>query len=246
MTIGQGPLDNLDLYSSRTTVNMFNSTVTSASMFAEATTVAIADIGSNARTVTVATGASSPSAFTFGGSAASNTFKIQSTTGGTVNLATDVTTGIVNIATSVTTGTVNVATGGASTINLGNTSATTRVGVLNVANQNYTGSSQTADITSAAATVIDQFPAATFRSGKYVLQVTCTAGTDANTYQVSEVLLIHNGTTSTLTDYGVIKTGTNELVTYTTDISGGNVRLLAQARTGQTVTVRVVRSLNTL
>ena len=244
MTIGQGPLANLDLYSSRSTVNMFNSTVATASMFAEATTLAIADLGTTARTITIATGASDASTLTFGGAAATNTFKIQSTAGGTVNLTTDVTTGIVNIATSVTTGTVNIATGGASTINLGDTSATTRVGTLNVGNQNYTSASQTASITSAAATVIDTFAAATFRSGKYVLQVTCTAGSDVNNYQVSEVLMIHNGTVSTLTDYGVIKTGSNELVTYTTDINGGNVRLLAQARAGQTVTVRVVRSLN--
>lgn len=243
MTIGQSNLSTLDIYSSRSIANLFNASVTTGSMFGEATSLSLAHITSNAVNVNIATGSLNPSTLTFGSLASENTFKISSETTGTVNLSTDVTTGTVNIATSVTTGTVNVATSGGSTINLGDTTATTRVGTLNIANLNYNSTSATTDITSAAATVIDTFPAATFRSGKYVLQVTCTAGSDANTYQVSEVLLIHDGTTSTIVDYGVVKTGSNELVTYTTDISGANVRLLAQARTGQTVTVKLLKSL---
>jgi hypothetical protein len=247
MTIGQGNLNTLDLYSTRSTANLFNSSVSTASMFGESTSLSLAHITSSSVNVNIATGSLNPSTLTFGSSGSTeNTFKLASDATGTANITTDVTTGVVNIATSVITGTVNVATSGASTINLGNTSSTVRVGTLNVANQNYTSTSETTNITSAAATVIDTFAANTFRSGKYTLQVTCTAGTDVNTYQVSEVLVIHNGTTSTLTDYGVIKTGANELVTYTTDISGGNVRILAQARSGQTVTVKLVKSLLTV
>jgi hypothetical protein len=48
-----------------------------------------------------------------------------------------------------------------------------------------------------------------------------------------------------MTDYAVIRTG-NNLVTFTADINGGNVRLLAAATTGNTVKVRVVRYLNTI
>jgi hypothetical protein len=49
-----------------------------------------------------------------------------------------------------------------------------------------------------------------------------------------------------MTDYGVVKTGANNLVTFTSDISSGNVRLLAQATAGNTIKVRVVRTLNTI
>jgi len=41
----------------------------------------------------------------------------------------------------------------------------------------------------------------------------------------------------------VIKTGSNELITFTCDISGGNVRLIGQATTGNTVKVRPNRTL---
>jgi hypothetical protein len=57
--------------------------------------------------------------------------------------------------------------------------------------------------------------------------------------------MIHDGTTATLTDYAVIRTG-NNLVTFTADVSGGNARLLATATAGNTIRVRVVRYLNTI
>jgi hypothetical protein len=103
----------------------------------------------------------------------------------------------------------------------------------------------TTGIVSSAATAIDSWSTSVYRSGKYTLQVTCTSGTDNATYQTSEILLIHNGTVSTLTDYAVISTG-NNIVTFTTDISGGNVRLLAQATTGNTITVKLTRTIQTL
>jgi hypothetical protein len=90
---------------------------------------------------------------------------------------------------------------------------------------------------------VDSWDYATYRSAKYQVQVTCTASTGANlnTYQVSEILVIHNGTTATMTEYGVARTGAAELATFTVDISGANARLLATAPAGDTIKVKVHR-----
>lgn len=100
---------------------IFNTNTTNLSIGGAATTLALANTGTAARTVNIATTATGgASTLTFGGAVSGNTLKIASTTAGTANLTTDVTTGTVNIFTSVTTGTVNIATGaGASTTNIG-------------------------------------------------------------------------------------------------------------------------------
>ena len=118
------------------------------------------------------------------------------------------------------------------------------VGTTLTVNHSITATAETTGITTV--TAVDTFAASTYRSAKYVLQVTCTSGTLVNTYQVSEVLVIHDGTTATLVDYGVVRTGASDIATFTTDISGGNVRMLATASAGQTVKVKVLRTAITL
>jgi hypothetical protein len=243
--IGQSASTTLDLVTPMTTANVFNTSATTVNFAGAATTLTLANTSTGAKTVNIGTASTGTTTVNIGGAVDGNIVEINSTSGGTVTLRSDVTTGTVNLFSGTTTGTTNIATGGAGTINLGDTSATTRVGVLNIANRVYNGTGETTGITDAAATVVDTWSAATYRSGKYVLQVTCTSGTDINQYQVSEILMLHNGTTATLTDYAVIRTG-NNLVTFTTDVSGGNVRLLAQSTTGNTIRVRVVRQLNTI
>jgi len=245
LTIGQSASTTLDLVTAMTTANVLNTGATTVNFAGNATTLAIANTSTGAKTVNIGTASTGTTTVNIGGAVDGNIIEVNSTAAGTVTLRSDVTTGTVNLFAGTTTGTTNIATGGAGTINLGDTSATTRVGVLNIANRVYQGTSETASITDAAATAVDTWSAATYRSGKYVLQVTCTAGGSINQYQVSEILMIHNGTTATLTDYAVIRTNGN-LVTFTTDISGGNVRLLAQATAGNTIKVRVVRTLNTI
>lgn len=119
---------------------------------------------------------------------------------------------------------------------------TTFTGDVQMNGDLYVNGTSTSGITNASAVSVKSFALATYRSAKFVLQVTCTAGTDVGAYQVSEVLVIHNGTTATMTDYGVVKTG-NSLVTFTADCNtatNGLVRILAQATTGNTITVRAV------
>lgn len=74
--------------------------------------------------------------------------------------------------------------------------------------------------TNTANQVLDLFSTSNFRSVKYLVQV--TSGTD---YQVSEVMLLHNGTNSFITEYGLVTTNSS-LMVYDSDISSGNVRLL--------------------
>jgi len=74
--------------------------------------------------------------------------------------------------------------------------------------------------TTTADQVADTFQAAAYRTAKYLVQM--TAGTD---YHTTEVVIIHDGTNTYMTEYGTIFTNTS-LGTVDSDISGGNVRLL--------------------
>ena len=81
-------------------------------------------------------------------------------------------------------------------------------------------SSTTELTTTTADQVTDKFQAAAYRTAKYLVQF--TAGTD---YHTTEVLLIHDGTSAYITEYGTIFTNAS-LGTIDADISGGYVRLL--------------------
>jgi Phage tail fibre repeat len=74
--------------------------------------------------------------------------------------------------------------------------------------------------TNSANQVLDIFSTTEYRSVKYQIQV--TSSTD---YQISEVILIHNGTNSYLTEYGLVTTN-GTLMSYDTEIVSGNTRLL--------------------
>ena len=95
----------------------------------------------------------------------------------------------------------------------------------------------TTSTTATTQVAIDTFAAATFRSARYTIQV--TNSTDS-TYHLTEVLLIHDGTTPQITEYGTIFTGSAE-ATFDADISSGNVRLLATPATTDSMTFKVVR-----
>jgi hypothetical protein len=103
-------------------------------------------------------------------------------------------------------------------------------------------------ITSATAILIKSFSSTVYRSAKFIFQVTCTAstGSNLNTYQVAEVLVIHNGTNAYMVEYGDISTTASGgmLATFTCDVNSGNVRMFAQAAYAtDTISVRVISSL---
>lgn len=89
--------------------------------------------------------------------------------------------------------------------------------------------------TNTANQVVDSFSATAFRCVKYLIQVT-----SGSSYQVSELLSIHDGTDVYLTEYGSIATG-SELASFDSDISSGSVRLLVDPVNSAT-TIKVTRT----
>ena len=102
------------------------------------------------------------------------------------------------------------------------------VGIVTARSGVYFGSptvsaiiTNSATTTTESQTSIDSFSASTYRSAKYQIQI--TRGSE---YQVTEISIVHDGSDSYGTEYATLKTG-EILSTFSTDISGGNVRLLA-------------------
>lgn len=71
-------------------------------------------------------------------------------------------------------------------------------------------------------TVVDSFPTARYRSAKYTMRVNSDGG-----YQAVEVLLVHDSINSYVTVYGSLSTVGTDIITLSTNISSGNVQLLA-------------------
>jgi hypothetical protein len=82
-----------------------------------------------------------------------------------------------------------------------------------------TGTVQTT-IETTALTAIDNFLSATYRSARYLVQIS-----QGSSYQVSEISVIHDGTTAYSTEYSVLETS-GELGILSTDVNAGSVRLL--------------------
>ena len=95
-------------------------------------------------------------------------------------------------------------------------------------NSNVNLNSEATTLATTTKTQVASFATVSFRSGKLIVQA---YDTFTNEVQVSELLVAHNGTTASATEYGVVFTGANPLVVYDVDISAGNVRLLAQRTT---------------
>lgn len=81
--------------------------------------------------------------------------------------------------------------------------------------------SQTATTTSTTQTAIATYVAADYTA----MELTIVAD-DSTDRTITKLLVVHNGTTASATQYGEVNTNA-ALATYDVDISGGNVRLLA-------------------
>jgi hypothetical protein len=104
---------------------------------------------------------------------------------------------------------------------------------------------QTAETTTLATvteTLVASFVAATYGSGKFVIQAKNTVSGEV---QVSELLVVHNGTTASATEYGVIHTGAAPLATYDVDVSAGNVRILATGASANNTVYKITENLIT-
>lgn len=104
-------------------------------------------------------------------------------------------------------------------------------GATNIANRSVIQ----ANVATLTITAVDTWAIATYRSAKYLIQIT-----QGSNYQLSEILVLHNGTTTTMNEYGVLETNSS-LATFTSDISGGNVRLLVTMSSATAATINITK-----
>jgi hypothetical protein len=86
-------------------------------------------------------------------------------------------------------------------------------------------------------TSIKNISATDFRSVRYTVQVTNI--TDS-TYHLTEILVIHDGTTPSITEYGTIFTGAAPEATFDADIASGQLRLLVTPASADSRSFKVV------
>lgn len=96
------------------------------------------------------------------------------------------------------------------------------------------GVKENTTVSSTSPTTIATFATASFRSAKARIQIT-----QGSSYQVAEVLLIHDGTTVTLVEMASVATGSN-LGSFSGTISGGDVLLRVTMVSATSATIRVV------
>lgn len=98
--------------------------------------------------------------------------------------------------------------------------------------------SEVTGVTSASSVLIDSFSRLVYRSAEYTYTATVTSGTTH--YVTGRILVLHNGSSAYNTQFAIISTNSSDdLVDFTTDVSGNNVRLLAQATAGNTVKIKI-------
>jgi hypothetical protein len=78
-------------------------------------------------------------------------------------------------------------------------------------------------------TTFDSFDYATYRTAKYIVSVSDFAGSK---YQSAELIVNHNGTTASVSPYGIISTNGTNFVTFAASISGSNVIVQANSTSG--------------
>jgi hypothetical protein len=84
-------------------------------------------------------------------------------------------------------------------------------------------------------TPIDYFFANTYSSAEYTITSTIR---NTNIREVAKILAVHNGTTPTISTYGVICTAGNTLTNFTANIVSGNLILYGNTTNSNTI-VRV-------
>lgn len=107
-------------------------------------------------------------------------------------------------------------------------------------NSNVNLNSEAATVASTTQTQVASFAVASFRSAKLMAQIYDSVTGEV---QISELLIAHNGTTASATEYGVVYTGSAALVSFDVDISGSNVRLLATRTTANSTQYKISETL---
>jgi hypothetical protein len=101
-------------------------------------------------------------------------------------------------------------------------------------------SADSATTTSTTETAVASFAVASYSSAKFTVQA---KDTTTGEVQISELLVVHDGSTASATEYGNIFTGSSAIASYNVDINSGNVRLLATSATANNTTYKVSKTL---
>lgn len=112
-------------------------------------------------------------------------------------------------------------------------------GAITIANT-VAQSTEATTLATTTKTQVASFPVATFRSGKLIAQAYDSVTGEV---QISELLVAHNGTTASSTEYGVVHTGSSAIVLYDVDISAGNVRLMATRTSANSTQYKISETL---
>ena len=83
---------------------------------------------------------------------------------------------------------------------------------------------------------VDSFSATDYRSAKYQVQIT-----RGSIYQSTEISVIHDGTSTYMTQYGTLRTDVN-LATFSSAIISNTVRLLATPTSASSTVFKIVRT----
>lgn len=86
-----------------------------------------------------------------------------------------------------------------------------------------TGSNLLVTTTPAA---IDSMAISRVRSAKYLIQAI-----GDGQHQVSEILMLHDGSAANITEYGAVFTGAAPIVLFSADVTGGDMRLKCMSLT---------------
>lgn len=139
-------------------------------------------------------------------------------------------------AVAITGGTINATTIGATTPSTG--AFTSLVATSQTINSVAAKAASSTAVTTTTATAIDSWPTASFRSAKYVIQVTDTTN---SAYEVIEMLIVHDGTNVHAVTYGDVFTSAASLGTFDATISTGTLTLTFAAVAATSKTVKVSR-----
>jgi hypothetical protein len=115
------------------------------------------------------------------------------------------------------------------------------VAIDNTLTVNSTFTSMAKSITNSGllANTVDSFSAVSYRSGEYLVQVSNTTN-----FQSSKILILHDGTTASITEYGILSS--NGLMgTLTASAAAGSVNLNFTASSAGVMTIKIVRDLIT-
>ena len=82
---------------------------------------------------------------------------------------------------------------------------------------------------------LDTFAKADYRAARYIVAIT-----EGSKYHSTEIMLVHDGSSVTMTQYGTLKS--HSLATFDADVSGSDVRLLCTPASNSSTTIKFDRT----